>query len=96
MMSTSIIKPIIVGIIIGAALFFMPFFVLRVAITAIIIGLIFKSFRRSGFGRGFDRKQRFSHMADKIRNMSDEEYKQFKEKFSYCRSNYQTDKVPVN
>jgi hypothetical protein len=79
-MTRSILKPILAGILIGAALFFMPFFLLRVLIVFLIIGGLFRLFGGRGFrgryGRGFH-----PAFADKIRNMSDEEYNQYKQSY---------------
>ena len=73
----NIVRPIIAGILIGAVLFFMPFFFVRILLFFLIIGAIFRFFigRRSwGYRRGFD-----SSFTDNIRNMSDEEYNRFKQ-----------------
>ena len=77
-MNRSILKPIVAGALIGAALFFIPFFVLRVIALFLIAGLIFRLFagRRRRFGRNFN-EGRLSFV-DRIRNMSDEEYQAFK------------------
>lgn len=76
--SMKLLKPILAGILIGAALFFMPFFVLRVVAVFLIIGGLFRLFggRRfgGGYGRGFH-----PAFADNIRNMSEEEFKAFKQ-----------------
>ena len=80
-MNTQIIKPILGGLIIGAALFFMPFFVLKVLVFLLIIGLLFRLF---GWRRGW-RHYRGPYgwaFADKIRNMSDEDYEHFKVNWS--------------
>ncbi len=77
-----IIKAIIIGAITGAALFFLPFFILRGFLFILFIGFVirliaFGRWRHRGFGgRGFN-----PAFADKIRNMSDEEYNNFKQKF---------------
>lgn len=77
-----LLKPILAGILIGAALFFMPFFVLRVIVVFLIIGALFRLFGGRRFGRGYGRG--FHHAyADNIRNMSDEEYKAFKQNNTY-------------
>ncbi len=73
-MNLQVLKTIAVGALIGAALFWMPFFVLKVFVFFLILGFIFRFFRgrRHYYGRagwGF---------ADKIRQMSDEEYESFK------------------
>ncbi|MFT4094088.1 MAG: hypothetical protein QM640_10640 [Niabella sp.] len=87
-MNTSVLKPVIAGIILGAALFFMPFFVLRVATVVLIAGTLFRLFAGRRFGRRFGTDNRFAGFADKIRNMSDEEYARFKEKFQYGCGRY--------
>ena len=76
-MNRNIVKPVVAGILIGAALFFIPFFVLRVAAFILIAGLIFRLFTgRRRFSGNFG-NQRFA-FADRIRNMSEEEYQSFK------------------
>jgi len=73
----SILKPMIAGILIGAALFFMPFFFVRFILFFLVIGAIFRFFigrRYWGYRRGFD-----ANFTDNIRNMSDEEYNRFKQ-----------------
>jgi len=72
----NIIRPIIGGILIGAALFFMPFFFVRIILFFLIISLIIRFFigRRWGYRRGFD-----AAFTDNIRKMSDEEYNRFKQ-----------------
>ncbi len=82
-MNRSIVKPIIGGVLIGAALFFIPFFLLRVAVLVLIVGLLFRLFGRGSWGPGSRRQERFTRFADKVRNMTDEEYAQFKERFQY-------------
>lgn len=77
-MNRSILKPIVAGVLIGAALFFIPFFVLRVVAFFLIAVLVFRLLAgsRRRFGRHFD-EERFAFV-DRIRNMSDEEYQAFK------------------
>jgi hypothetical protein len=77
-MKRSIFKPILAGILIGAALFFIPFFLLRVLIVFLIIGGLFRLFGGRGF-RGRYNRGFHPAFADKIRNMSDEEYNQYKQ-----------------
>ena len=79
-----IFRAIIIGAVTGAALFFLPFFILRGLLFILFIGFVirliaFGAWRRRGFGgRGFNLR-----FADKIRSMSDEEYSHFKQNFSY-------------
>jgi hypothetical protein len=78
-----IFRAVIAGILAGAALFFLPFFILRGFLFIVFIGFIisflaFGRFRRGGYrGRGFN-----PSFADNIRNMSDEEYNNFKQDWS--------------
>lgn len=79
----NILKTVIVGALIGASLFFIPFFVLRIFAFFLIIGGLIRLFGagrfgryRRGFGPGFN-----PAFADNIRNMSEEEYSQFKQRF---------------
>ncbi|MBA2762502.1 MAG: hypothetical protein H0U39_11190 [Segetibacter sp.] len=85
-MKRSIFKPILAGILIGAALFFIPFFLLRVLIVFLIIGGLFRLFGGRGF-RGRYNRGFHPAFADKIRNMSDEEYNQYKQNMGSCGSN---------
>lgn len=81
--SMKLLKPILAGILLGAALFFMPFFVLRVAVVFLIIDALFRLFGARRFGGGYGRA--FNHAyADNIRNMSDDEYKAFKNNPNSC------------
>lgn len=72
----SIVKPIAFGILFGAAVFFVPFLVVRTIFLFMIIGLIFRLFWWGG-GRRHHLRYHLAY-ADKIRNMSDEEYAAFK------------------
>lgn len=77
-MNRSIVKPIVFGILFGTAVFFVPFLVVRTIFLFMIIGLVF---RLLWWGKGGRHRQHY-HLAyaDKIRNMSDEEYAAFKAK----------------
>lgn len=83
-----ILKPILFGVILGAALFYIPFFLLRIAVIFLIVGGLFRLFRgRRGWkggphGPGGFRSGYRLAFADKVRAMSDEEYVQFKQKVS--------------
>lgn len=72
-MNMQVLKPILVGLIAGAALFWMPFLVIKIVVVLLILGLLF---------RLFGRKRHYGHgrwaMADRIRSMSDAEYGDFK------------------
>lgn len=89
----NIIKPIIAGILIGAALFFMPFFFVRILLFFLVIGAIFRLFagrRFRGYRRSFD-----SHFTDNIRNMSDEEYSRFKQTMASAGGYYHNRTQPA-
>lgn len=91
-MNARIIKPIIAGLIIGAALFFAPFFVLKVLAVLLLIGLVFRL-----FGRRRYRGPGGWAYADKIRTMSDEEYQQFKSRWGRgCQGRQSQDVQPEN
>lgn len=79
-MTTQVFKSIAIGVLVGAALFFAPFFLIRFLLFFLLIGLIVRFFVggrfRRGWGYGFP-----PAFADKIRNMTDEEYAAFKQKY---------------
>jgi hypothetical protein len=87
-MKRSIIKPILIGILIGTAAFFAPFLMLKVLGFVLILGLIFKLFwwgswrHRGGWGGHHGRMSYGVLFADKIRSMSEEEYAEFKNKYA--------------
>ncbi len=72
-MKTSIFRSILIGVLLGLLVFITP----RLIIALLIIGAIFKL---SGKGRWRRAKFREHKMAfaDKVRNMSEEEYSTFK------------------
>src|SRR5687767_12789416 len=80
-MARQIFKSILLGILIGALFFIMPFFILKFLLIFLLIGAIC-SLWWGGRGRGWRGHHYGWHTAyaDKIRNMSDEEYTAFKNK----------------
>ncbi len=81
-MNRHILKPVLAGLLMGGALYFMPFFVVRVVLFVLIAGLLIRLFTRHRSGRfGHYRAMRLQY-ADSIRNMSDKEYALFKERIS--------------
>lgn len=74
------IKPVVVGILLGTGLFFMPFFIFRVVLFFLLFGLVVRLFvgKRRRFGGRFA-ERRFA-FADRLRSMSEEEYAEFKRK----------------
>ena len=85
-MNYYVIKPIVGGLMLGAILFFFPFFAVKIVGFLLIFGMIFWLFRGR---RGHWRKFAMVH-PDNIRSMSDEEYAAFKENFgrSRCYGSY--------
>jgi hypothetical protein len=69
----SILKIVVMGMLFGAAVFFVPKFLLGLFIIFALIR--FMAGRRMGQGRFMQHRIAF---ADKIRGMSDEEYTEFK------------------
>ncbi len=79
-MTTSIVKAIAAGLLAGIALFLAPFFLIRVLLFVLIIGLIF---RLVGGRRRWHRGYGFWHNPEYVRrwhSMTDEERKAFKDK----------------
>jgi UPF0716 family protein affecting phage T7 exclusion len=81
-MNYQVVKQILGGLILGAILFFFPFFAVKVVGFLLIIATIFWLFR----GRRSHWRQYAMLHPDKIRSMSDEEYESFKSYFgrSHC------------
>lgn len=75
-MKHHIFKSIVIGVVLGAAFFFAPIFILKAMIIMLIISVMFRliagRWSRRGHGLHFA-------LADTIRNMSDEEYNRFKQ-----------------
>ncbi|QHT69159.1 hypothetical protein GXP67_22195 [Rhodocytophaga rosea] len=100
-MTKQLIKPILIGTLAGAALFVMPFFLLRALLFFLIIGALFRLFRgrrywgwRGGRFGGFH-----PAFADTIRNMSEEEYRAFRQKFNapcYPAPRRPEEKIQIN
>ncbi len=77
-MNPHVFKTILIGAALGAALFLMPFFLLKVVIVLMIFGFIFRVFGSRRYYRG---PGGWAY-ADKIRGMSDDEYSEFKTRWS--------------
>lgn len=75
-MSNQILKTILFGAVLGAVLFWVPFFAVKILLFFMIFGLFFRFFK----GRRYYGPTGWSY-ADKIRNMSEEEYTDFKANF---------------
>lgn len=77
----NIIRPIIMGILLGLAVFIMPFFILKVIAFFMIAGLLIRFFIFRRIRRFFKGQMFFSGFADEIRNMEDIDYQKFKQRF---------------
>ena len=84
-MAKQLLKPVLIGILVGAVLFVLPFFLLRTLLFVLLIGGLFRFLA----GRRF-RWGRYSHgpdpgfspaLADTIRSMSEEDYQAFRQRF---------------
>ncbi|MBD2756071.1 hypothetical protein [Spirosoma validum] len=88
-MNNTLVKSILAGLLIGGALFIMPFFLLRFVVFFLIIGALFRlfgggRFRRRGWGPGWGYGRDYA-FTDRIRQMSDDEYSQYKQRSDYNR-----------
>ncbi len=75
-MSNQVLKTILFGAVLGAVLFWIPFFAVKVLLFFMIFGLFFRFFK----GKRYYGPSGWAY-ADKIRSMSDEEYENFKTNF---------------
>jgi hypothetical protein len=87
-MNNNLLRSIAAGLLLGVALFIMPFFLVRLVIFVLIVGALFRLFggRRfwRGWGPGWGYRRDYA-FTDRIRQMSDEEYSQFKQRFGQGR-----------
>lgn len=79
-MARQIFKSILLGILIGALFFLMPFFILKFLLIFLLIGAICRLWWGGGRRRGW-RYYNYHAYTDKIRNMSEEEYAAYKQKW---------------
>nr|MBK9650901.1 hypothetical protein [Bacteroidota bacterium] len=79
----SILKTVVMGMLFGAAVFFVPKFLLGLFIIFALVRFI--AGRRMGQGRYMQHRFAF---ADKIRGMNDEEYTTFKTEMQTGKCNY--------
>ena len=92
-MNRSIFKPILFGVLFGTALFFAPFFLLKIIFFIVLISFLFRIFfwRRGGWNHYRHYNLAF---ADKLRGMSEEQYAEFKNNFNHtcCGHDYHSEK----
>lgn len=87
-MKKSILKTIVAGILLGAAAFYMPFFLLRTLLFIFIIGTLLRIFAKRRFSKRFGGGGFQLAITNKIRTMSDEEYAGFIQKSGkHCKRN---------
>jgi hypothetical protein len=89
-MTKSIFKSILAGVLFGAAMFIMPFFLIQLFVVMLLFGAAFRLFAgRNVHGR----KMMY---AQHIRNMSDEEFAKFKSgNYHSCRKPEHTEFTEV-
>lgn len=99
-MTKQILKPVLIGILIGAAFYVIPFFFFRGFFFFILVWFLFRFFfwgrwRRPFGGWGWHRSGGIHPaFADTIRHMSDEEYETFKRKFDGYRMSGEDEPKP--
>lgn len=77
-MTKQIIKTVLAGILAGAALFLAPFILIRVLLFVLLIGAVARLLgRRHRFGG-----RMHPAFAEKIRNMSEEEWTKYRQSYS--------------
>ena len=85
-MNNTLLKSILAGLLLGASLFILPFFLLRVVLFFLLIGAVFRLFRGRGGRRGWEPgRGSMPAFADRIRQMNDDEYNEFKQRFGRGR-----------
>ena len=86
-----ILRPILAGALLAAALFILPFLLLRMVMFALVVGLLFRllarGMRRRAFARfraggNFGYRPKTAY-ADHIRSLSEEEYQHYKRQSSF-------------
>jgi hypothetical protein len=97
-MTKQILKPVLIGILIGGAFYVVPFFFFPGFFIFIFIAFAFRFFLWGGPWRGW---RRFGDginpaFADTIRKMSDEEYEAFKKKYDHNRMSEGDDSEGTN
>jgi biopolymer transport protein ExbB/TolQ len=85
-MNTTVFKPLLIGGLLGAALFVMPIFLLRVLLAVLLIGAIMRLWGNRFYGRRFGNPYQQLAFADKIRNMTEEEYTRFRQQAPHQQS----------
>ncbi len=98
-MNNILLKSILAGLLLGVALFVMPFFLVRLVFFILIIGALVRLFGGGRFRRGWGRGYGHGYtpaFADRIRQMSDAEYADFKQRYQGRYSDEPAPKAPEN
>lgn len=90
-MKNSILKTVVMGALFGALVFFMPFFMVGIFFCFAIFGMMMRR-RMRYMGYGF---HQFAY-ADKIRNMNEDEYQNFKSKMSQHQCHHRSQQQVTN
>ncbi len=77
-MTKQIIKTVLAGILAGAALFLVPFILIRVLLFVLLIGAVARLLGRRYHYRG----RMHPAFAEQIRNMSEEEWAQYRQNYN--------------
>lgn len=75
------LKPILIGVVVGIALFIVPFFLIKAVIFMLIIGGLFRLLMSRRFRWGYHRGLHPA-FADTIRYMNEEQYMMFRQTLS--------------
>jgi hypothetical protein len=94
-MNRETVKPILIGILLGAALFMMPFFLIRALVFFLIIGALFRLLRGRSFRR-WNHRELHPAFTDTIRDMNEEEYRVYRQKLEANFYSYATKKGEDN
>jgi hypothetical protein len=72
-------KPILIGLLLGVALFIIPFFVAKAIVFFLIVGALFRYVKRRRIRKG-NAHELHPAVADVIRHMSEQEYTIYRQK----------------
>jgi hypothetical protein len=93
-MNRAVLKPILIGFFLAAALFMMPFFIAKAIIFFLVMGALFK-FLRSRRLRRNNHHELHPAVADVIRYMSEQEYTIYRQKLEAHYYGHNTKKEQV-
>lgn len=85
----SIFRPVLFGVLLGLGIYFIPFFILKVLLFFVIVGALIRFFIFRRIRRFFTGQLFITGYADRIRRMSDAEYKKHKQRYQRGFYSYQ-------